>query len=98
MIEAARDPGTKRNARVRGAETTSSSAAAVGDKTPRTARGEKTLRKILTAALEEFGERGFSEASIVGITSRAKVALGTFYTYFDMSRTSAWNSSSLLSK
>jgi len=54
-----------------------------GDKAPRTARGEKTLRKILTAALEEFGERGFSEASIVGITRRAKVALGTFYTYFD---------------
>jgi AcrR family transcriptional regulator len=53
------------------------------DKVPRTARGERTLRKILTAALEEFGERGFSEASIVGITSRAKVALGTFYTYFD---------------
>jgi AcrR family transcriptional regulator len=53
------------------------------DKTPRTARGERTLRKILTAALEEFGERGFSEASIVGITGRAKVALGTFYTYFD---------------
>jgi len=53
------------------------------DKSPRTARGEKTLRKILTAALEEFGERGFSEASIVGITRRAKVALGTFYTYFD---------------
>ena len=53
------------------------------DKVPRTARGERTLRKILTAALEEFGECGFSEASIVGITSRAKVALGTFYTYFD---------------
>lgn len=52
-------------------------------KAPRTARGERTLRKILTAALEEFGERGFSEASIVGITRRAKVALGTFYTYFD---------------
>ena len=54
-----------------------------GDKAPRTARGERTLRKILTAALEEFGEHGFSEASIVGITRRAKVALGTFYTYFD---------------
>ena len=57
--------------------------AAADGKAPRTARGEKTLRKILTAALEEFGERGFSEASIVGITGRAKVALGTFYTYFD---------------
>ena len=52
-------------------------------KAPRTARGERTLRKILDAALQEFGERGFAEASIVGITSRAKVALGTFYTYFD---------------
>ena len=52
-------------------------------KAPRTARGQRTLRKILDAALEEFGERGFSEGSIVGITSRARVALGTFYTYFD---------------
>jgi len=52
-------------------------------KAPRTARGERTLRKILDAALYEFGERGFADASIVGITSRANVALGTFYTYFD---------------
>lgn len=52
-------------------------------KAPRTARGQKTLRKILDAALDEFGEKGFGDSSIVGITSRAKVALGTFYTYFD---------------
>ena len=52
-------------------------------KEPRTPRGEKTLRKILDAALGEFGEKGFRDSSIVGITSRAKVALGTFYTYFD---------------
>jgi AcrR family transcriptional regulator len=52
-------------------------------KAPRTARGERTLRKILDAALEEFGEKGFADGSIVGITSRARVALGTFYTYFD---------------
>jgi AcrR family transcriptional regulator len=52
-------------------------------KAPRTARGAKTMRKILDAALAEFGERGFSESSVVSITSRAKVALGTFYTYFD---------------
>jgi AcrR family transcriptional regulator len=52
-------------------------------KTPRTPRGERTLRKILDAAREEFGERGFSDSSIVGITQRAGVALGTFYTYFD---------------
>src|SRR5205085_12497272 len=57
---------------------------AVGEgKAPRTARGERTMRKILDAAREEFGERGFSDSSIVGITQRAGVALGTFYTYFD---------------
>ena len=54
-----------------------------GTKVPRTARGERTLRKILDAAREEFGERGFSDSSIVGITQRAGVALGTFYTYFE---------------
>jgi AcrR family transcriptional regulator len=52
-------------------------------KAPRTARGERTMRKILDAAREEFGERGFAESSIVGITQRAGVALGTFYTYFE---------------
>ncbi|HEY6661375.1 MAG TPA: TetR/AcrR family transcriptional regulator [Sphingomicrobium sp.] len=52
-------------------------------KAPRTARGERTLRKILDAARAEFGERGFSDSSIVAITQRAGVALGTFYTYFD---------------
>ena len=52
-------------------------------KAPRTPRGERTMRKILDAALAEFGDRGFSESSIVSITGRAKVALGTFYTYFD---------------
>jgi len=57
--------------------------AASDGKAPRTARGEKTLRKILVAALAEFGTRGFSDSSIVGITTRARVALGTFYTYFD---------------
>jgi AcrR family transcriptional regulator len=57
--------------------------AAAQGKAPRTSRGEKTMRKILDAALAEFGEKGFSDSSIVSITSRAKVALGTFYTYFD---------------
>ncbi len=52
-------------------------------KAPRTARGERTLRKILDAARLEFGENGFAESSIVGITRRAGVALGSFYTYFD---------------
>ena len=66
-----------------GVEATVPQSAASDGKAPRTARGQRTLRKILDAALEEFGEKGFSEGSIVGITSRARVALGTFYTYFD---------------
>ena len=53
------------------------------DKTPRTDRGRRTLRKLLDAAAVEFGERGFHEASISGITRRAGTALGSFYTYFD---------------
>ena len=56
--------------------------AAIIDKTPRTERGRKTLRRVLEAAAQEFGERGFHDAAITGITSRAGVALGTFYTYF----------------
>ena len=53
------------------------------DKTPRTERGRRTLRKLLDAAATEFGERGFHDASISGITRRAGTALGSFYTYFD---------------
>lgn len=52
-------------------------------KAPRTERGRKTMRAILDAAALEFGERGFHDASISGITRRAGVALGSFYTYFD---------------
>ncbi len=53
------------------------------DRRPRTDRGRKTLRALLDAARAEFGERGFHEASISGITRRAGMALGSFYTYFD---------------
>src|SRR3990170_2289791 len=52
-------------------------------KAPRTARGEKTLRRLLEASAIEFGGRGYHEAAITGITQRAGVALGTFYTYFE---------------
>ncbi|HTG38065.1 TetR/AcrR family transcriptional regulator [Sphingomonas sp.] len=52
-------------------------------KAPRTARGRRTLRAILDAAAAEFGEKGFHEGSVSGITRRAGVALGSFYTYFD---------------
>lgn len=54
-----------------------------GDKVPRTERGRRTLRALLDAAAVEFGERGFHDASISGITRRAGIALGSFYTYFD---------------
>jgi AcrR family transcriptional regulator len=58
------------------------SVGAMSDKAPRTERGRKTLRRLLEAASAEFGERGFHDAAITGITARAGVALGTFYTYF----------------
>lgn len=57
--------------------------AASPGKTPRTARGRATLRRLLDAAAKEFGDKGFHEASISGITRRAGTALGSFYTYFD---------------
>ena len=53
------------------------------DKVPKTARGKKTLEKLLQAAEIEFGEKGYHAAAISGITYRAGVALGTFYTYFE---------------
>jgi len=52
-------------------------------KAPRTERGRRTVRKLLEAAAQEFGQRGYHEAAITGITARAGVALGTFYTYFE---------------
>jgi len=55
----------------------------VTDKSPKTARGRRTRDKLLEAAEIEFGEKGFHDAAISGITYRAGVALGTFYTYFE---------------
>ncbi|OAN65953.1 TetR/AcrR family transcriptional regulator [Sphingomonas sp. TDK1] len=66
------------------ATSVSDGAASANDaKVPRTERGRRTLRAILDAAAAEFGEKGFHEGSISGITRRAGVALGSFYTYFD---------------
>jgi AcrR family transcriptional regulator len=74
----------------RGTTTTVASAVAAPDaadaadaKAPRTARGRRTRDAILDAAAVEFGERGFHDAAIMRITTRAGVALGSFYTYFD---------------
>jgi AcrR family transcriptional regulator len=49
---------------------------------PLTARGEATRRKLLGAAEEEFGSKGFHTASVSSITTRAGVGQGTFYLYF----------------
>jgi AcrR family transcriptional regulator len=70
-------------ARVRSATPEGDKDGASEGKSPRTARGRKTLRAILDAAAVEFGEKGFHDSSISGITTRAGVALGSFYTYFD---------------
>jgi len=56
---------------------------ALREKSPKTARGRRTLRRILDAAELEFGAHGFHDASIVSITTKAGVAQGTFYIYFD---------------
>ena len=50
---------------------------------PLTKRGEATRRRLLEAAEDVFAELGYHDASIVKITERAHVALGTFYLYFD---------------
>src|SRR5215470_4280020 len=49
---------------------------------PKTERGRRTLRRLLDAASEEFGARGFHDTAISHITQRAGVGLGTFYVYF----------------
>jgi AcrR family transcriptional regulator len=54
---------------------------------PLTKRGEATRRRILEAAERVFADLGYHEASIVKITERAGVALGTFYLYFDSKQT-----------
>lgn len=49
---------------------------------PKTRRGQATFNKILKAAEEIIGERGYHDTSISAITDRAGVAMGTFYLYF----------------
>ena len=50
---------------------------------PLTKRGEATRRRLLEAAEVVFADQGYHEASIVKITERAGIGLGTFYLYFD---------------
>lgn len=48
----------------------------------KTSRGEATRQKLLAAAEEIFGTKGYYHTSIVDITLKAGVAQGTFYVYF----------------
>ncbi len=49
---------------------------------PVTRRGQVTREKLLAAAEDAIGERGYDQTSIADITQRAGVAQGTFYIYF----------------
>jgi AcrR family transcriptional regulator len=49
---------------------------------PKTERGRRTLRRLLDAAGEEFGARGYHDTAISNIPQNAGVGLGTFYVYF----------------
>ena len=49
---------------------------------PKTKRGMERRAKILAAAEQVIGEKGFTAASIADITRAADTALGTFYIYF----------------
>ncbi|MHC1786543.1 MAG: TetR/AcrR family transcriptional regulator [Christensenellales bacterium] len=51
--------------------------------TPKTIRGQATMNRIIKAAEQLFGKRGYHNTSMNEIATRAKVALGTIYIYFD---------------
>jgi len=50
---------------------------------PLTARGQRTREALLEAARTVFERDGFLDARVTDIAEGAKVAHGTFYTYFD---------------
>ncbi|MDP6182533.1 MAG: TetR/AcrR family transcriptional regulator [Gammaproteobacteria bacterium] len=52
-------------------------------KLTRAEKAERTRARLFHAATETVGERGYADTSIAKITERARVALGTFYNYFD---------------
>lgn len=48
-----------------------------------TERGARTRERLIQAAREVFEEVGFLDTRVRHVTTRACVAYGTFYTYFD---------------
>jgi AcrR family transcriptional regulator len=65
---------------------TGRAAATLQDKVPsptgREARSSERRAVILTAALDEFAERGFESARLDDVAKRAGIAKGTIYLYF----------------
>lgn len=51
-----------------------------------TAKVQRTRRRILTAAGEEFAERGYTATSVSSIARRANVSVGSVYLYFTSKR------------
>jgi len=49
---------------------------------PKQRRSDQTRTRILDAAEQIFGERGYYGASVIDVTKKAGVGLGTFYLYF----------------
>ena len=86
-IRGQKDTGTATLTGVVGEKQVNLVSSAKAMREPRTERGRRTQRAILDAAAAEFGEKGFHESSIVSITIRAGVALGSFYTYFESKET-----------
>lgn len=59
-------------------------ATAVGADPPRRgAQRTRSMAALVQAAIEVFGESGFSDATISDISARAGLSHGSFYTYFD---------------
>lgn len=56
--------------------------AKVSRKSPSTSRGQRTRKRLLDAAEDIFGKKGFENTSVYEITQKAGVAQGTFYIYF----------------
>ena len=56
--------------------------ASAGPTLPPTARGLRTRQKLVHAARLAFEANGYLDVNVHDIASRAKVAYGTFYTYF----------------
>lgn len=50
---------------------------------PKTKVGQKSFKKIIKAGKYLFAKSGYHSTSINNIISKAKVAVGTFYIYFD---------------